>query len=98
MQEVWGGDPGPERLDLSTAGSAQALLGQASRGDAAEAREAMRTEEDRFADLGEFIVLLLASTLAGLRDRLYEDGFESAADLVADLAEAADDYVTRTHD
>lgn len=58
----------------------------------------MRTAEDRFADLGEFIILLLASTLAGLRDRLYEDGFESAADLVADLAEAADDYVTRPLD
>ncbi len=58
----------------------------------------MRTADDRFADLGEFMILLLASTLAGLRDRLYEDGFESAADLVADLAEAADDYVTRSLD
>ena len=58
----------------------------------------MRTAEDRFADLGEFMILLLASTLAALRDRLFEDGFESAADLVADLAEQADDYVTRPHD
>lgn len=98
MQEMWGGDQGPERLDLPTAGGAQALLGQASRSDAAEADPALRTAEDRFADLGEFMILLLASTLAGLRDRLYEDGFESAADLVADLAEAADDYVTRTCD
>lgn len=58
----------------------------------------MRTVEDRFADLGEFMIMLLASTLAALRDQLFEDGFEDAADLVAQLAEAADDYVTRTHD
>lgn len=45
-------------------------------------------------DLGDLIVVLLASTLAGLRDRLHHDGFEHAADLVADLVEAADDYLT----
>ncbi len=56
----------------------------------------MRTAEDRFADLGEIMIMLLASTLAALRDQLLEDGFEDAADLVAQLAEAADDYVTRT--
>ena len=45
-------------------------------------------------DLGDLVVVLLASTLAGLRDRLAEDGFEPAADLVADLVEVADDYLT----
>ena len=45
-------------------------------------------------DLGDLIVVLLASTLAGLRDRLHQDGFDRAADLVADLVEAADDYLT----
>ena len=55
----------------------------------------MRAARDPFEDLGEFVILLLASTLAGLRDRLYLDGFETAADFVAELAENADDYVTR---
>ena len=49
-------------------------------------------------DLGDLIVVLLASSLAGLRDRLYYDGFEPAADLISDLVEAADDYLMgRTH-
>lgn len=46
-------------------------------------------------DVGDLIVVLLASTLCGLRDRLHEDGFESASDLVADLVEIVDDYVER---
>jgi hypothetical protein len=46
-------------------------------------------------DLGEIVVILLVSTLAGLRDRLERDGFESAAGLVHDLVEVADDYVMR---
>ena len=48
----------------------------------------------RTADLGDLVIVLLASTLAGLRDRLAADGFESAADLVADLVEVTDDYLT----
>lgn len=48
----------------------------------------------RSADLGDLVIVLLASTLAGLRDRLAEDGFEPAADLVADLVEVTDDYLT----
>lgn len=48
-------------------------------------------------DLGEIVVILLVSTLAGLRDRLERDGFASAAGLVHDLVEVADDYVTRFH-
>lgn len=46
-------------------------------------------------DLGDLVVVLLASTLAGLRDRLAGDGFEDAAELVADLVEIVDDYLTR---
>jgi hypothetical protein len=45
-------------------------------------------------NLGDFVIVLLASTLAGLRDRLADDGFEPAADLVADLVDVADDYLT----
>lgn len=44
-------------------------------------------------DLGDLVIVLLASTLAGLRDRLASDGFDRAADLVADLVEAADDHL-----
>ena len=45
-------------------------------------------------NLGDLIVVLLASTLAGLRDRLHYDGFDDAAELVGDLVETADDYLT----
>ena len=47
----------------------------------------------RSPDLGDLVIVLLASTLAGLRNRLAEDGFEPAADLVADLVEVTDDYL-----
>jgi hypothetical protein len=47
------------------------------------------------ADLGDLVVVLLAGTLAGLHDKLLADGFEDAAELVADLVEVADDYLTR---
>ena len=47
----------------------------------------------REPDLGDLVVVLLASTLAGLRDRLAQDGFMPAAELVADLTEVADDYI-----
>jgi hypothetical protein len=45
------------------------------------------------ADLGDFVVVLLAGTLAGLRDRLATDGFERAAELVADLVDVTDAYL-----
>lgn len=45
------------------------------------------------ADLGDFVVVLLAGTLAGLRDRLAADGFERAAELVADLVDVIDAYL-----
>ena len=50
----------------------------------------------REPDLGDLVIALLASTLAGLRDRLAHDGFDPAAELVADLVELADDYLTAT--
>ncbi len=46
-------------------------------------------------DLGDIVIVLLVGTLAGLRDRLATDGFERAADVVTDLVELADDYVTQ---
>ena len=49
---------------------------------------------DDAPDLGDLVVVLLAGTLAGLRDRLESDGFSPAAELVADLVEIADDYLT----
>ena len=45
-------------------------------------------------DLGDLVLVLLASTLAGLRDRLFEDGFESSGEIVADLVELLDDYIS----
>ena len=44
---------------------------------------------------GEFILALLAGTMAGLRDRLILDGFGHEAELVADLVDITDDYLTR---
>jgi hypothetical protein len=55
----------------------------------------MRREVHAPPDLGDLVIVLLASTLAGLRDRLADDGFESAADIVGDLVELTDDYITR---
>jgi hypothetical protein len=44
-------------------------------------------------DLGDLVVVLLGGTLAGLRDRLYDDGFERAGGLVDDLVEMTDGYL-----
>ena len=46
-------------------------------------------------DPGDFVITVLAGTLADLRDRLADDGLEDAANLVADLVELAEDYVGR---
>jgi hypothetical protein len=46
-------------------------------------------------DLGDLIVVLLAGSMAGLRDRLVADGFDDAAELVADLVELADEYIAQ---
>lgn len=57
-------------------------------------RDPLYSSDLREPDLGDLVVCLLASTLAGLRDRLYFDGFDEASDLVADLVDVADVYVT----
>ena len=44
-------------------------------------------------DLGDLVIVLLASTLAGLRDRLAEDGFMRASELAADLTERCDAFI-----
>ena len=54
----------------------------------------MRGDTAPPADLGDIVVLLLAGTLAGLRDRLDADGFTRAAKVVASLVESADEYLT----
>ena len=47
------------------------------------------------AELGELVLVLLAGTLQGVSDRLQSDGYEGAAELVADLVEVVDDYLER---
>lgn len=49
---------------------------------------------DTGGNLGDLVLVLLAGNLAALRDRLASDGFEGAADVVADLVDIVDDYVT----
>ncbi len=39
------------------------------------------------------MIVLLASTLAGLRDRLAADGFETASSFVAELTERCDSFL-----
>lgn len=51
----------------------------------------MTTKAD--SDLGDLVIVLLASTLTGLRDRLRADGFWNASGLVAELTERCDSYL-----
>lgn len=51
----------------------------------------MRTETT--PDLGDLVIVLLAGTLAGLRDRLEDDGFLPASELVSELTERCDTYL-----
>lgn len=51
-------------------------------------------ETDNSPTLGDLVIVLLASTLAGLRDRLHKDGFHPQGNLVDDLVETVDDYLT----
>ena len=44
-------------------------------------------------DLGDLVIVLLASTLAGLRDRLRQDGFGDAADFVDYLTDCCDTWL-----
>ena len=48
---------------------------------------------DLTADLGDLVIVLLASTLAGLRDRLEGDGFSKASDLVKEVTDRCDTYL-----
>ena len=50
------------------------------------------TPADRIGDL---IIVLLACTLANLRDRLCVDGYDKPARVVADLVEITTDYLDR---
>jgi hypothetical protein len=45
--------------------------------------------------MGELIMVLLACTLANLRDRLNADGYDQPARVVADLVEITNDYLDR---
>lgn len=45
--------------------------------------------------MGELIMVLLACTLANLRDRLCDDGYGQPARVVADLVEITNDYLDR---
>ena len=49
--------------------------------------------DTRSPDLGDLVIVLLASTLAGLRDRLDGDGFTQASELVAELTNRCDGYL-----
>ena len=48
---------------------------------------------DSGPDLGDLVIVLLASTLAGLRDRLESDGFPKASAVVSDLTGLCDAYI-----
>ena len=45
-------------------------------------------------DLGDLVIVLLAGTLAGLRDRLESDGFDKACGFVSELTERCDFYLS----
>ena len=59
------------------------------------ASENRREHEVPVERMGDLIIVLLAGTLASLRDRLWADGYDQPARVVADLAEITDDYVDR---
>lgn len=54
---------------------------------------AAQNHPERSADLGDLVIVLLAGTLSGLRDRLAADGFERAAAFVADLVDRTDQFL-----
>jgi hypothetical protein len=45
--------------------------------------------------MGDLIIVLLAGTLASLRDRMWADGYDQPARVLADLVEITDDYISR---
>jgi len=50
-------------------------------------------KKDHTTNLGDLVIVLLASTLAGLRDRLAEDNFAKASELVAELTDRCGAYL-----
>lgn len=73
-------DPGSRDVDLGLADEVAVAVGGP-------------TESGGSPDLGDLVIVLLASTLAGLRDRLEIDGFEEASKLVAGLTECCDSFL-----
>ncbi len=55
----------------------------------------MTSPKDTGVDLGDLVIVLLSGALAGLRDHLAGEGFERAAELVADLVDMADEYAAQ---
>lgn len=55
----------------------------------------MECRTDDGSDLGDLVIVLLAGTLSGLRDRLASDGFPKAAQCVAEAVEITDLYLER---
>lgn len=49
--------------------------------------------EHRTPDLGDLVIVLLAGTLAGLRDRLNADGYPDAAECVDAAVDVTDAYL-----
>ena len=45
-------------------------------------------------DVGDCVIAVLADTLSDLQDRLWADGFQTAADVVADLAYRCDRHLS----
>ena len=45
--------------------------------------------------MGDLIIVLLACTLASLRDQLGAEGYDQSARVVADLVEITNDYLDR---
>jgi hypothetical protein len=95
LQAVRKDDPRPRRMVDRTGGKASLLAGSPRR-HARQAEVVVNLEADttHHPNMGDLIVVLLASSLAALRDRLAEDGYEDAALLVADLVDIADGYIT----
>jgi hypothetical protein len=49
--------------------------------------------DQKAPDLGDLVIVLLAGTLSGLRDRLEDDGFSGASVFVAELTKRCDSYL-----
>ncbi|MGH2698114.1 MAG: hypothetical protein ACRDJL_02800 [Actinomycetota bacterium] len=71
------------------------LLEQTPRGNAPRRSLLVLVAEEHPDETGDLIMVLLACTLARLRDRLCADGYDRAARVVDDLVEVADDYLER---